>query len=405
MKRLLAVIVAASFALGPDAAPVAAFPVEGAVTSLSVVPASGRADLVIGVAGAVDVTDFTLRAPDRIVLDITGASLGIGSRSYDHVARGAITDVRVSQYRKNTVRVVINLDGPRSYEVTKENGEVRISVAHDGAAKFAAWHTGSPRPEARDDAPSTAPAAGDPMTEQRLAESAPRTDFARSESSPRSERADDRRRTVVQQSQQRQQQPRITVTYQQADIRDVLAAFAAFSGRTIIPSSAIPVVRIDAEIKDQPWDVALQAILAAQGLAATEDRNGILIVDTQERIASRAQTEPLQTRVVRLNYQRATPIAEQVRTRMMQCIPSEQQTPGAGANGAAGTPPAAGAPPARSSAPGSQGNQLTDNGICHGRGSVSFDEVTNSVSITWSPSPSRSICVSRRSTSRRRSSS
>jgi type IV pilus assembly protein PilQ len=374
MKRLLAVIVAASFALGPDAAPVAAFPAEGAVTSLSVVPASGRAELVIGVAGVVDVADFTLRTPDRIVLDITGASLGIGSRSYDHVARGAITDVRVSQYRKNTVRVVINLDGPRSYEVSKENGEVRVSVATDGSASFAAWHTGRPRPEARDDAQAEprvdAPAAGDPAAEQRVADNTSRRD-----------RADDRRRTVVQQSQQRPQQPRITVTYQQADIRDVLAAFAAFSGRTIIPSSAIPAVRIDAEIKDQPWDVALQAILASQNLAATEDKNGILIVDTQERIASRALTEPLQTRVVRLNYQRATPIADQVRTRMMQCIPSEQQS-SASSGAAAGTPPVAGAPPAQSSAPRSPGRELMDSGICRGRGTVSFDEVTNSVSIT-----------------------
>src|SRR5215218_7769467 len=374
MKRLLAVIVAATLALGPSAAPVAAFPAEGAVTSLSVVPASGRAELVIGVAGAIDVADFTLRTPDRIVLDITGASLGLSSRSYDHVVRGAITDVRVSQYRKNTVRVVINLDGPRSYEVSKENGEVRVSVATDGSASFAAWHTGRPRPEARDDAQAEprvdAPAAGDPAAEQRVADNTSRRD-----------RADDRRRTVVQQSQQRQQQPRITVTYQQADIRDVLAAFAAFSGRTIIPSSAIPPVRVDAEIKDQPWDVALQAILSSQNLAATEDRNGILIVDTQERIASRALTEPLQTRVVRLNYQRATPIAEQVRTRMMQCIPSEQQ--GASSSSAAGAPPVAGAPPAQPSAPRSPGRaDMMDGGICRGRGTVSFDEVTNSVSIT-----------------------
>jgi len=375
MKRLLAVIVAASLALGPDAAPVAAFPAEGAVTSLSVVPASGRAELVIGVAGDVEVADFTLRSPDRIVLDITGASLGLGSRSYDHVTRGAITDVRVSQYRKNTVRVVINLDGPRSYEVVKEGGEVRVAVAADGAASFAAWHAGSPRREAREEAQpdarvADAPAAGDPAAEQRVAQN----------SAPR-ERADDRRRTVVQQAQQRSQQPRITVTYQQADIRDVLAAFAAFSGRTIIPSSAIPAVRIDAEIKDQPWDVALQAILAAQNLAATEDRNGILIVDTQERIALRAQTEPLQTRVVRLNYQRATPVAEQVRTRMMQCIPSENATPSS-SSAAAGTPPVAGAPPAQPSAPTSPSNGMSENGICRGRGSVSFDEVTNSLSIT-----------------------
>ena len=130
MKRLLAVIVAASFALGPDAAPVAAFPAEGAVTSLSVVPASGRAELVIGFPGAVEVADITLRSPDRIVLDITGASLGIGSRGYDHVARGAITDIRVSQYRKNTVRVVINLDGPRSYEVIKEG--VHLTEGNEG---------------------------------------------------------------------------------------------------------------------------------------------------------------------------------------------------------------------------------------------------------------------------------
>ena len=266
MKRLLAVIVAASIALGSHAAPVAAFPAEGAVTSISVVPVSGRAELVIGVAGAVEVADFTLRSPDRIVLDITGAALGIGSRSYDHVVRGAITDVRVSQYRKNTVRVVINLDGPRSYEITKEGGEVRVSVAAEGSASFAAWHVGRPRPEARDDTPAAdKPAAGDPAAEQRVAEQ-PIGEQRVAESMPR---RDDRRRTVVQQSQQRAQQPRITVTYQQADIRDVLAAFAAFSGRTIIPSSAIPAVRIDAEIKDQPWDVALQAILASQNLAAT----------------------------------------------------------------------------------------------------------------------------------------
>jgi len=136
MKPVLAVIVAASLALGPIAEPVAAFPADGAVTSLSVVPASGRAELVIGVAGGVEIADFTLRKPDRIVLDVSGASLGFGARGYDHVARGGITDVRFSQYRKNTVRVVIYLDSPRSYEVSKADGELRVSVTTDPAAKF-----------------------------------------------------------------------------------------------------------------------------------------------------------------------------------------------------------------------------------------------------------------------------
>ena len=394
MKRLLAVIVAASLALGPDVGSVAAAPAEGAVTSLSVVPSSGRAELVIGVNGGVDVADFTLKSPDRIVLDITGASLGFGSRAYDRVTRGAITDVRVSQYRKNTVRVVINLDGARSYEVTKEDGEVRVSVATNGSASFAAWHIGGERPERRTEtrAEARAEARGDAASETAAGDPAaaePRIAEQRvADANTRRDRTDEsRRRTVLQQSIQRPQQPRITVTYQQADIRDVIAAFAAFSGRTIIPSSAIPPAKVDAEIKDQPWDVALQAILAAQNLAATEDKNGILIVDTQDRIAARAQTEPLQTRVVRLNYQRATPIADQVRTRMMQCIPSEQPSAGGeSSTAAAGAPPTTGAPPARSSAPVSPANQMinamVDAAACRGRGSVSFDEVTNSVSIT-----------------------
>ncbi|HEV7990398.1 MAG TPA: AMIN domain-containing protein [Gemmatimonadaceae bacterium] len=366
MKPVLAVLVAAFVALGPDAVPAAARPAEGAVTSLSVVPSSGRAELVIGVAGGVEVSDFTLRSPDRIVLDLGGASLGMAARTYDHVERGGIRDVRYSQYKKGTVRVVIYLDGPRNYELSRESGEVRVSVTTDAAASFAGWHIGGERAEPRTVARTDRSERAEP---DRAIDRA-------MESNVKRDQADDARpmRTAVQQqAQQRSQQPRITVTYQQADIRDVLAAFAAFSGRTIIPSSQIPPVKVDAEIRDQPWDVALQAILASQGLAATEDNNGILIVDTQDRIASRAQTEPLQTRVVRLNYQRATPVGDQLRTRLLQCIPSERS--------GGGQAPAAGAPPAQpttagGAAPGDQGMQ------CHGRGSISADEVTNSISIT-----------------------
>lgn len=391
MKPVLAVIVAACIALGPIAEPVAAFPAEGAVTSLSVVPASGRAELLIGVAGGIEVADFTLRSPDRIVLDISGASLSVGGRAYDHVARGGIMDVRFSQYRKGTVRVVIYLDGPRSYEVNKDDGEVRVSVTTDPSASFSGWHIGAERNVA-DRNGADRGADRSTLRTDALADSDRSIESAVAESA-RDERRDDTRvMRVAQQAtprpqppQQRSQQPRITVTYQQADIRDVLAAFAAFSGRTIIPSSAIPPIRVDAEIKDQPWDVALQAILASQGLAATEDANGILIVDTQDRIATRAQTEPLQTRVVRLNYQRATPVGEQLRTRIMQCIPSERGTGAQGGGAAPGQPPVAGAPPAQPTLAGGVNPGPTssgDTGPCRGRGSISADEGTNSISIT-----------------------
>ncbi|MEP6990248.1 MAG: AMIN domain-containing protein [bacterium] len=414
MKPVLAVIVASALLMGPSAQRVEARSAEGSVMSLSVIPASGKAEIVIGVSGGVEVRDFTLASPDRIVIDFSGASLALGSRGYDRIARGAVTDVRYSQFRKGTVRVVVYLDGPRAYQLSKSDGEVRVALTLPAGAQFAAWHLGggavpearvatsenraAPAADKRVAAAPSAPAGEPSAVKDARAERAARADAARNEAA----RADAAReaaeaheppmRTSVQreplssmqvaqqaaQRQQRSQQPRISVIYQGSDIRDVLAAFSSFSGRTIIPAANVPGLKVDAEIKDQPWDVALQAILSAQGLDATEDANGIIIVDTQERIAARAQTEALSTRVVRLNYQRATGVGEQIRQRLLQCIPSERASTSSSA--AAGQPPAIGAPPAQPTSPSS--STSVEGANCRGRGNVSADEATNSISIT-----------------------
>ena len=414
MKRVLAVIIAAVVVAGATAPAASARPAEGAVTSLTVAPVAGKAELVIGVAGAVKVSEFTLKSPDRVVIDIDNATLGLPSTGYDKVSRGGVTDVRYSQFRKTTVRVVIYLDAEHPYRVWRTVGQVHVAVTSEPAPQFATWKIGgdgarpatlASGPDRRADrlaAPKPAPATERPAAPATPAQTPPtpaRTTAAAMPPAPapsmpaaavtqpaRTEPADDARpmRTaVVQQANQpqgRSPQPRISVTYQGSDIRDVLAAFAAFSGRTIIPSSAVPQAKVDAEIRDQPWDVALQAILASQGLAATEDANGIIIVDTQDRIAARAQTEPLVTRVVRLNYQRSTAVGDQLRQRLLQCIPAERAG-NTSSSAAAGQPPVAGAPPAQPTvAPSGTGG--TGSGSCVGRGNVSADEVTNSVSIT-----------------------
>jgi len=420
MKRVLAVILAAVVAAGATARAASARPAEGAVTSLTVAPVAGKAELVVGISGAVKVSEFTLKSPDRVVIDIENATLGVAPVGYDKVARGGVTDIRYSQFRKGTVRVVIYLDAERPYRVWRTAGQVHVAVTSEPAAQFATWKIEgnsapstslasgpdrladkltAPKPAPAPEKPAAAPttqtqpartSAAAPPPAQATATAAPavqppaRLAENPAPAAPRTEPVDDARpmRTVVQQStqaQQRSPQPRISVTYQGSDIRDVLAAFAAFSGRTIIPSNAVQPSKVDAEIRDQPWDVALQAILAAQQLAATEDANGIIIVDTQDRIAARAQTEALVTRVVRLNYQRATPVAEQLRQRLLQCIPSERSS----APSAGGPAPSGASPSLQSTAPGgpvpSGGGGSSS---CVGRGNVSADEVTNSVSIT-----------------------
>ena len=106
-------------------------------------------------------------------------------------------------------------------------------------------------------------------------------------------------------TRRQQQKPRITVSYDGTDIRDVIAAFATFSGRTIVVGKDVAGT-VTADISDKPWDVALQAILQAQGLAATEDASGIITVDSYRNLASNQALEPLVTQIIDVNYAKAT---------------------------------------------------------------------------------------------------
>ena len=58
---------------------------DGEVRAVSLLPSSGRAELVIAVQGAVTIADRTLPDPSRIVLDVSGATLAAGMDriSYD----------------------------------------------------------------------------------------------------------------------------------------------------------------------------------------------------------------------------------------------------------------------------------------------------------------------------------
>ena len=98
---------------------------------------------------------------------------------------------------------------------------------------------------------------------------------------------------------------RISVTWTDAPIRDVLRAFAAFSGRSIVPGASVT-GRVTADINDQRWDVALAAIIASQGLIATEDEYGIIRVGDMRVTNDQEGIEPVVTRVYRLSFTKAS---------------------------------------------------------------------------------------------------
>ena len=97
----------------------------GAVTAVSVSPASGRTEVLISFDGDVEVSDFALSAPHRIVVDISPATLKLAPRLYDGVVRGGITSVRVAQFKpKPDIEKVIYVPGTllwsaRSKDVTR----------------------------------------------------------------------------------------------------------------------------------------------------------------------------------------------------------------------------------------------------------------------------------------------
>ena len=259
---------------------------DGEVRAVSLVPTSGRAELVIQVQGDVQVSDRTLTDPNRIVLDITGATLGAGmdqSSGYDGIRRAGVINVRVRQYTPEVVRVVLDVERLMPYRV--ERSSKAITVSFGAEQGFAAWNGAAVTSTSElavetAAAPAPAPARTQPAAtgeEATLSRAMGRT--------------------------QNRPIPRITVSWNNASIEEVVAGFQAVSGLSIIIGKGVK-ASVTAEIHDKPWTEAFYAILASQGLSMQEMPGGILRVDAPQNLAEIDSLEPTQTAVVRVNYAR-----------------------------------------------------------------------------------------------------
>lgn len=385
MRRVCSLVAVSAVALivsplGAAAAPVGTTAQSksvnaSSVTAVSIMPSDGRADVVVSVSGPVQIQDFTVPSPHRIVVDITGARLMPLANAYDRVARGGIANVRLAQYRTDVVRLVLDVDGEREYSVKQDDQTIRISLA--GATQFAAWHS-SGKMLAEQVAEVAAETKAAPKAEPAPEKPQPKTveaagvventppardvEAAIDNAAAARSRREPKIVAVAPLFAVQSQQPRITVTYSGADIKDVLAAFATFSQRTIIAGKDVS-GNVTAEIKDQPWDVALKALLEAQGLAAVEEASGIITVDSYKNILEKQASEPTSTQLVAINYVSATSLEPTVRGLLYKdCAPGAQQGQGGGGGGGGGA------------------NQVPAG--CIVRGSVAADSATNSLVVT-----------------------
>ncbi|UYO75358.1 type IV pilus secretin PilQ [Halomonas qinghailakensis] len=134
---------------------------------------------------------------------------------------------------------------------------------------------------------------------------------------------------VSQASQQEREQQgesftgeRLSLNFQDIEVRAVLAILAEFTGLNLVASDSVA-GRITLNLNDVPWDQALALILQSQGLASREQGNVIVVAPASElaalerqEIETRNQRQtlaPLVTEFIEVKYARAEDLAQLLR--------------------------------------------------------------------------------------------
>lgn len=158
---------------------------------------------------------------------------------------------------------------------------------------------------------------------------------------------------------------RLTLKFQDIEIRPLLQLLADFTGNNIVVSDSVQ-GRMSLRLENVPWDQAMDLILTTKGLSQRKSGNVIFVAPTEEIAArekaemeARKQTEelaPLMSEFIQVNYAKASDIAKLLR-------------PTTGAAGAARTV-------------GTTGQQV---GFLSPRGTMSVDDRTNTLLVNDTP--------------------
>ncbi|MCG8466953.1 MAG: AMIN domain-containing protein [Gemmatimonadetes bacterium] len=250
---------------------------------VQIAPAGAETEITVVVGGDITPHHFMLADPPRLILDVEGATHDLERHSYEAIGRGGVIRMRTSQFRPDVVRLVFDLTRELEYAVEKAQGKVRVTFENPGES-FSRWST-QPGAAAAIDLTGASPTGRD------MPAANPAPDAAAA-------------LAAVQQAQ-----PRISVAYDSASMLDVLAGFSEFAGVSIVPNGdAASVMVRGIDIKNQPWDVALSAILSAQNLGWQTSESGIIVVDLLENLKTRDELLT-ETRVMRINYASADSVA------------------------------------------------------------------------------------------------
>ncbi|WNL43038.1 type IV pilus secretin PilQ [Halomonas sp. PAMB 3264] len=128
--------------------------------------------------------------------------------------------------------------------------------------------------------------------------------------------------SLAQEAEERFTGDRLSLNFQDIEVRSVLATLAEFTGLNLVASDSVT-GRVTLNLNDVPWDQALALILQSQGLSSREQGNVIVIAPAGElaeverqQIESRNQRQtlaPLVTEFIEVRYARAEDFAQLLR--------------------------------------------------------------------------------------------
>lgn len=115
---------------------------------------------------------------------------------------------------------------------------------------------------------------------------------------------------------------RITLNFQDIEVRSVLAIIAEFTGLNLVASDSVT-GRVTLNLEEVPWDQALDLVLKSHGLASRQKGNVIVVAPATElaqlerqELETREQMQtlsPLRTEYIQIKYAKAEELARLVR--------------------------------------------------------------------------------------------
>ncbi len=259
---------------------------QAATTTAAVSTSPSAAPTVFAEAGAPSTVRYNLRDVDfrrgntaegRIVVDLSSANIGIDIRQQ---GRQLVVDFINTNVPRNLVRRldVGDFGTPvRFVDTFEQSGNARIVVEPRGLWEYSAYQTDT----------------------QFIVEVKP-------------VKEDPNR--LLQSSTPGYAGEKLSLNFQNVEVRAVLQVIADFTGLNIITSDTVG-GNLTLRLKDVPWDQALDIILQAKGLSKRKNGNVVLIAPTdelaaKEKLALEAQAavtdlEPVRTESFALSYAKA----------------------------------------------------------------------------------------------------